>query len=58
MIQLSTVAICVCAGVSQNYARKYRIPIDQLGFQFEVTHEEKFIAEKPADGAYIYVRIT
>lgn len=52
------VCVCVCAGVSQNYARKYRIPIDQLGFQFEVTREEKFIAEKPADGAYIYVRIS
>lgn len=40
-------------GVSQNYARKYKIPIDQLGFEFEFIKntEEKLI--KPDDGAYV-----
>ena len=42
-------------GVSQNFARKYKIPIDHLGFEFEVMKEEKRMAEKPEDGAFIYV---
>uniref|UniRef100_A0A7N5JRQ9 Dynein axonemal heavy chain 3 n=1 Tax=Ailuropoda melanoleuca TaxID=9646 RepID=A0A7N5JRQ9_AILME len=33
-------------GVSQNYARKYTIPIDHIGFEFEVEIS-------PEDGAYI-----
>uniref|UniRef100_A0A8D0V2V3 AAA+ ATPase domain-containing protein n=1 Tax=Sus scrofa TaxID=9823 RepID=A0A8D0V2V3_PIG len=33
-------------GVSQNYARKYTIPIDHIGFEFEV-------GNNPEDGAYI-----
>eukprot|EP00058_Branchiostoma_floridae_P021538 XP_002607028.1 hypothetical protein BRAFLDRAFT_60564 [Branchiostoma floridae] len=40
-------------GVSQNYARKYTIPIDQLGFEFEVTKSESDMDSKPEDGAYI-----
>ncbi|KAM8960487.1 dynein axonemal heavy chain 3 [Pelodytes ibericus] len=40
-------------GVSQNYARKYTIPIDYIGFQFEVTAHESSINEAPLDGAYI-----
>ncbi|XP_053327633.1 dynein axonemal heavy chain 3 [Spea bombifrons] len=40
-------------GVSQNYARKYTIPIDCIGFQFEVTTHENKIDEAPEDGAYI-----
>uniref|UniRef100_A0A7N6BTR8 Dynein axonemal heavy chain 7 n=1 Tax=Anabas testudineus TaxID=64144 RepID=A0A7N6BTR8_ANATE len=35
-------------GVSQNFARKYTIPIDYIGFEFE-THMD----EKPEDGAYV-----
>uniref|UniRef100_A0A8C9Z160 Dynein axonemal heavy chain 3 n=1 Tax=Sander lucioperca TaxID=283035 RepID=A0A8C9Z160_SANLU len=35
-------------GVAQNFARKYTIPIDFIGFEFE-TH----IDEKPEDGAYV-----
>ncbi|CAG7816608.1 unnamed protein product [Allacma fusca] len=39
-------------GVTQNYARKYKIPIDHLGFEFEVTHYEKDASMSPTDGAY------
>ena len=45
----------LCTGVSQNYARKYTIPIDKLGFEYRMTREEKEMPEKPDDGAYIYV---
>ncbi|XP_008290011.1 dynein heavy chain 3, axonemal [Stegastes partitus] len=40
-------------GVSQNYARKYTIPIDYIGFEFEVTKEETHMEDKPEDGAYV-----
>ncbi|GAA6232467.1 dynein heavy chain 3, axonemal [Lates japonicus] len=40
-------------GVSQNFARKYTIPIDYIGFEFEVTKEETHMDEKPEDGAYV-----
>uniref|UniRef100_A0A8C3PA09 Dynein axonemal heavy chain 3 n=1 Tax=Chrysemys picta bellii TaxID=8478 RepID=A0A8C3PA09_CHRPI len=36
-------------GVSQNYARKYTIPIDHIGFEFE----EHSMEEMPEDGAYV-----
>ena len=45
----------ISTGVSQNYARKYTIPIDHLGFEFEVLKEENNMEEKPDDGAYIKV---
>uniref|UniRef100_A0A8B9C0Z5 Dynein axonemal heavy chain 3 n=1 Tax=Anser brachyrhynchus TaxID=132585 RepID=A0A8B9C0Z5_9AVES len=35
-------------GVLQNYARKYTIPIDHIGFEFEHTMEKM-----PEDGAYV-----
>ena len=44
--------------MSQNYARKYRVPIDCIGFEFEIMKEEKAIAHRPDDGAYIYVTIS
>ncbi|KAK5855255.1 hypothetical protein PBY51_005374 [Eleginops maclovinus] len=40
-------------GVAQNFARKYTIPIDYIGFEFEVTKEETNMEEKPEDGAYV-----
>uniref|UniRef100_A0A8C2VP56 Dynein axonemal heavy chain 3 n=1 Tax=Chinchilla lanigera TaxID=34839 RepID=A0A8C2VP56_CHILA len=40
-------------GVSQNYARKYTIPIDHIGFEFEVTTQETAMERNPEDGAYI-----
>nr|XP_019607160.1 PREDICTED: dynein heavy chain 3, axonemal [Rhinolophus sinicus] len=40
-------------GVSQNYARKYTIPIDHIGFEFEVTTQETVMKKNPKDGAYI-----
>nr|KAG5713479.1 hypothetical protein BaRGS_025027 [Batillaria attramentaria] len=41
-------------GVSQNFARKYHIPIDLVGFEFEVMKEEREMSQKPDDGAYVY----
>ncbi|KAI3358460.1 hypothetical protein L3Q82_014895 [Scortum barcoo] len=40
-------------GVAQNFARKYTIPIDYIGFEFEVTKQETHMDEKPEDGAYV-----
>uniref|UniRef100_A0A3B3ZSI2 Dynein axonemal heavy chain 3 n=1 Tax=Periophthalmus magnuspinnatus TaxID=409849 RepID=A0A3B3ZSI2_9GOBI len=48
-------------GVSQNFARKYTIPIDYIGFEFEVCFsvmkkvflEESHMSEEPEDGAYV-----
>ena len=31
----------------QNFARRHRIPIDHLGFEFEVTNEEQDMKHKP-----------
>ncbi|KAK6993742.1 dynein heavy chain 3 axonemal, partial [Biomphalaria glabrata] len=40
-------------GVLQNYARRFKIPIDHLNFEFEVTKHETSVPHKPANGAYI-----
>ncbi|XP_071616680.1 dynein axonemal heavy chain 3 [Heliangelus exortis] len=40
-------------GVLQNYARKYTIPIDGIGFEFEVMKQEQTMEKMPEDGAYV-----
>jgi len=46
-------------GVLQNFARKFLIPIDKLGFEYEVTKlgEDQQHNVKPDNGAYIYVSV-
>merc|ERR1719361_1122710 len=45
-------------GILQNHSRKYKIPIDILGFEFEVLSgkydPEKDIQEPPEDGVFVY----
>lgn len=41
--------------VLQNYARKHRIPIDQLDFEFEITPFESSVDAAPSYGVYINV---
>jgi len=42
-------------GLKQNYARKYTIAIDLIGWDYEIQEESKFDKTKEApDGAYIY----
>ena len=40
----------------QNFARRYKIPIDHLGFEFEVTDEEQDMKHKPVSLALAYVQ--
>ena len=41
-------------GVLQTHARKYKIPIDKLQFNFRVMEEKEAIFGKPLDGVYVY----
>lgn len=43
-------------GALQNYARRHKIPIDKLDFEFEVTEFETDINVSPSYGVYIKVR--
>ncbi len=39
-------------GSKQNYARKFKIPIDHIDFDFEVKDQEGECETAPADGVY------
>ena len=43
-------------GSLQNHARKYKLPIDELKFSFEITNydEPAEVEEPPTDGVYIH----
>ena len=40
-------------GVKQNFARKYKHPIDKVTFQFDVQKYETEITQPPANGCYV-----
>jgi dynein heavy chain len=40
-------------GVKQNFARKYKYPIDKVTFAFEVLKYEFDISKQPDNGCYI-----
>jgi hypothetical protein len=42
-------------GVLQNFARKYKIPIDQLAFEFEILTVEMGMKDEPSFGVYCKV---
>ncbi|XP_048589777.1 dynein axonemal heavy chain 3-like isoform X2 [Nematostella vectensis] len=40
-------------GATQNFARKYKIPIDHLGYAFDVMDDSDDLDGKPEDGVYV-----
>jgi hypothetical protein len=42
-------------GILQNYARKYKIPIDHLAFEFEILTVEMGMKDEPSFGVYYKV---
>ena len=40
----------------QNFARRYEIPIDHLGFEFEVMDEEQDMKKKPVSTWIVVLR--
>lgn len=40
----------------QNYARQFRVPIDTVGFEFEVLDHDGDVETPPEIGAYCNVR--
>uniref|UniRef100_A0A7M5WS23 Dynein heavy chain 3, axonemal n=2 Tax=Clytia hemisphaerica TaxID=252671 RepID=A0A7M5WS23_9CNID len=40
-------------GASQNFARKHRIPIDHVGFEFHVLEKGADVRKRPEDGVYV-----
>ena len=40
----------------QNFARRYKIPIDHLGFEFEVMDEEQDMKKKPVSTWIVVLR--
>jgi len=58
VVNMLITGLLVDEGVSQNYARKWQIPIDKLDFQYEMlTTEGETKLMQPSEGAYIYVRV-
>ena len=45
-------------GVMQNFARKYQMPIDHLGFEFEVTQSESSMPKKPVGKPEIVMKLS
>ena len=55
-IKMYFYSFSIYAGAQQNFARRYRIPIDLLGFDFEVL-EDKQYNDPPDDGEWWIVDI-
>ncbi len=43
----------MCTGVKQNYARKHKVPIDTITFDFSCQPAGDAPTAPPADGAYV-----
>lgn len=50
-MQSDKITCMCCTGVKQNFARKVKIPIDQIDFDFEVKDRDGDCDVAPEDGA-------